>query len=182
MNHRTFWTEKHSAVSLLRSGIGQVPWYVFMSISPQLSIQCYPNKVIISHNEEFVNALCQYRTYLRTYTRLIAMLGPEIWNISEGRMTHKGKAAVVEEAFADFKSPRGSGSNTPVRSRVQTPIASTAGTPAASGAEDKGNPAVPVVKKKKLTRNQMKVQEERRRLRKLHWLQFGGPKPEDSDD
>ncbi|KAI0280990.1 P-loop containing nucleoside triphosphate hydrolase protein [Russula aff. rugulosa BPL654] len=121
--------------------------------------------VIISHNEEFVNALC-----------------PEIWNISEGRMTHKGKAAVVEEAFADFKSPRGSGSNTPVRSRVQTPIASTAGTPAASGAEDKGNPAVPVVKKKKLTRNQMKVQEERRRLRNLHWLQFGGPKPEDSDD
>jgi len=121
--------------------------------------------VIISHNEEFVNALC-----------------PEIWNISEGRMTHKGKTAVVEEAFADFKSPRGSGSNTPVRSRVQTPIASAAGTPAASGGEDKGNPAVPGVKKKKLTRNQMKVQEERRRLRKLHWLQFGGPKPEDSDE
>jgi elongation factor 3 len=108
------------------------------------------------------------------------MLGPEIWNISEGRMTHKGKAAVVEEAFADFKSPRGSGSNTPVRSRVQTPIASKAGTPTASGAEDKGNPAVPVVKKKKLTRNQMKVQEGRRRLKKLHWL-HGGPKPEDSE-
>lgn len=99
-------------------------------------------------------------------------------------MTHKGKAAVVEEAFADFKSPRGSGSNTPVRSRVQTPIASAAGTPAASGAEDKGShgSAVPVVKKKKLTRNQMKVQEERRRLRKLNWLQFGGPKPEDTDE
>lgn len=97
-------------------------------------------------------------------------------------MTHKGKAAVVEEAFSDFKSPRGSGSNTPVRSRVQTPIASAAGTPAASGAEDKGNPGVPVVKKKKLTRNQMKAQEERRRLKKLHWLQFGGPKPESDED
>ena len=74
-------------------------------------------------------------------------------------MTHKGKAAVVEDAFADFKSPKGSGSNTPVRSKVQTPVASVAGTPAASGAEDKGS-AVPVMKMKKLTRNQLKVQEE----------------------
>ncbi|KAI0001287.1 P-loop containing nucleoside triphosphate hydrolase protein [Russula compacta] len=125
--------------------------------------------VIISHNEEFVNALC-----------------PEIWNISEGRMTHKGKAAVVEDAFAGFKSPKGSGSNTPVRSRVQSrvqsPAASAAATPAASGAEDKGTPTIPGVKKKKLTRNQMKVQEERRRQRKLAWLQFGGPKPEDTDE
>ena len=110
------------------------------------------------------------------------MLGPEIWNISEGRMTHKGKAAVVEEAFAGFKSPKGSGSNTPVRSRVQSPAASAAATPVASGAEDKGTPAIPGVKKKKLTRNQMKVQEERRRQKKLNWLQFGGPKPEDSDE
>jgi len=110
------------------------------------------------------------------------MLGPEIWNIAEGRMTHKGKAAVVEDDFADFKSPKGSGSNTPVRSRVQTPIASAAGTPAASGTEDKGTPGVPVVKKKKLTRNQLKVQEERRRQKKLNWLQFGGPKPDESDE
>ena len=110
------------------------------------------------------------------------MLGPEIWNIAEGRMTHKGKAAVVEDAFGDFKSPKGSGSNTPVRSRVQSPAASAAATPAASGAEDKGTLAVPGVKKKKLTRNQVKAQEERRRLRKLHWLQFGGVKPDDTDD
>jgi len=121
--------------------------------------------VIISHNEEFVNALC-----------------PEIWNISDGRMTHKGKAAVVEDAFAGFKSPRGSGSNTPVRSRVQSPAASAAGTPVASGAEDKGTSAIPGMKKKKLTRNQVKAQEERRRQRKLHWLQFGGPKPESDED
>jgi|SRR6267142_44403 len=113
---------------------------------------------------------------------LIAMLGPEIWKISEGRVTHKGKAAVVEDAFIGAKSPRGSGSNTPVRSRLQSPAASAAVTPVASGAEDKGTSAVPAVKKKKLTRNQIKVQEERRRLRKLNWLQFGGPKPEDTDD
>jgi len=97
-------------------------------------------------------------------------------------MTHKGKAAVIEDAFIGAKSPRGSGSNTPVRSRVQSPAASAAATPAASGAEDKGAPAVPGVKKKKLTRNKMKAQEERRRLRKLAWLQSGGPKPEDTDE
>jgi elongation factor 3 len=113
---------------------------------------------------------------------LIAVLGPEIWYISGGRMTHKGKAAVVDDAFADFKSPKGSGSNTPVRSRVQSPAASASATPAASGAEDKGAPSVPGAKKKKLTRNQLKVQEERRRLRKLNWLQFGGPKPEETDE
>jgi elongation factor 3 len=97
-------------------------------------------------------------------------------------MTHKGKAAVVEDAFADVKSPKGSRSNTPVRSRVQSPAASASATPAASGAEDKGAPSVPGMKKKKLTRNQLKAQEERRRLRKLNWLQYGGLRPEDTDE
>ncbi|EPS97712.1 hypothetical protein FOMPIDRAFT_66732 [Fomitopsis schrenkii] len=120
--------------------------------------------VIISHNNEFVTALC-----------------PEIWNVDAGRLTHKGKAAVVEDAFA-VKSPKGSGANTPARSRLQTPAGSTAPTPAGSGAEDKpGTSTPPIRKKKKQTRNQMKAQEERRRLRKLHWLTHGGPKPEDTD-
>ena len=106
--------------------------------------------------------------------------GPEIWNVDNGRITHQGKAAVIEDAFLDAKSSKGSGFNTPVRSRLQTPIASTAGTPVVSGAEDGGvKPAVK--KKKKMTRNQMKAQEERRRLRKLRWLSEGGPKPEDTD-
>ncbi|KAI0051246.1 hypothetical protein FA95DRAFT_1628606 [Auriscalpium vulgare] len=120
--------------------------------------------VIISHNEEFVHALC-----------------PEIWNVAAGKMTHQGKVAVVEDAFA-VKSPKGSGANTPARSRVQSPAVSAAATPAGSGAEDKGSPGAPVVRKKKLTRNQMKAQEERRRLRKSNWLTYGGPKPEDTDD
>ena len=38
-----------------------------------------------------------------------------------------------------------------------------------------------VKKKKKMTRNQIKAQEERRKARKLNWLAFGGPKPEDTD-
>jgi len=97
-------------------------------------------------------------------------------------MTHQGKAAVVEDAFADVKSPKGSGANTPARSRVHSPAVSTQGTPAASGAEDAGGPAKGgVKKKKKLTRNQIKAQEERRRLRKLAWLTHGGPRPEDTD-
>jgi len=106
--------------------------------------------------------------------------GPEIWNVDNGRVTHQGKAAVVEDAFLDAKSPKGSGANTPARSRLHTPVASAAGTPAGSGAED--GVVNPIVKKKKkVTRNQMKAQEERRRLRKLRWLSEGGPKPEDTD-
>ncbi|KAJ7761046.1 P-loop containing nucleoside triphosphate hydrolase protein [Mycena metata] len=121
--------------------------------------------VIISHNSEFVSALC-----------------PEIWNVDAGRMTHQGKAAVVEDAFLDPKSPKGSGTNTPARSRLGAPVASANGTPVGSGAEDNGSPRNMVKKKKKMTRNQMKAQEERRRLRKLAWLTHGGPKPEDTDD
>jgi elongation factor 3 len=100
-----------------------------------------------------------------------------MWNIDAGRMTHKGKAAVVDDAFADGKL-------TPARSRVQTPAGSTAATPAGSGAEDSrpgSGTTTPATKKKKKTRNQLKAQEERRRLRKLAWLTHGGPKPEDTD-
>jgi elongation factor 3 len=74
---------------------------------------------------------------------------------------------VIEDTFLDVKSPKGSGANTPVHSRLQTPIASAAATPVASGAEDQGAVKPPIRKKKKMTQNQIKVQEERRRLRKL---------------
>lgn len=105
-------------------------------------------------------------------------VGPEIWNVEAGRVTHKGKKPVIEDAISGKK---GSGLNTPVRSRVQTPTVSASATPVASGAENSGG-GVPLVKKKKLTRNQMKAQEERRRIRKLNWLTHGGPKPEDTDE
>ena len=108
--------------------------------------------------------------------------GPEIWHVNAGRISHQGKAAVIEDAFSTAKSPRGSGHNTPARSRLQTPAGSAAVTPAGSGAEDKGVASTPPLKKKKkMTRNQVKAQEERRRVRKLNWLTFGGPKPEDTD-
>lgn len=109
-------------------------------------------------------------------------IGPEIWHVEAGRVKQKGKTAVVDDAFADAKSARASATNTPARSRLQTPAASNAGTPAGSGAEREGSAAALLVKKKKkLTRNQIKAQEERRRVRKLNWLAFGGPKPEDTD-
>lgn len=92
-------------------------------------------------------------------------------------MTHKGKTAVVEDAFADGKL-------TPARSRMHTPVGSAAPTPAGSGAEDSkpgSGASTPAIKRRKKTRNQLKAQEERRRLRKLAWLTHGGPKPEDTD-
>ena len=87
----------------------------------------------------------------------------------------------MEDAFGDGKTPRGSGANTPARSRLQSPAASAHATPAASGAEGDAASTPAVRKKKKLTRNQIKAQEERRRIRKLNWLTFGGPKPDDTD-
>ncbi|KAG9053036.1 hypothetical protein FS842_008881 [Serendipita sp. 407] len=128
--------------------------------------------LIISHNDEFVGALC-----------------PEIWQVEAGRMTHKGKAAIVEDAFLDKPGKWTTGLNTPAGgSRGQTPAGSIQGTPAASGDEASkpgSGVATPdtgiVKKKKKLTRNQLKMQAERRATRKLNWLSFGGPKPEDTD-
>ena len=70
-------------------------------------------------------------------------------------MTDKAMAAIVEGAFAD-QITQGQRVEPPVRSRVQSLATSAAATPAASGAEDKGTPAAPGVKKKKLTRYQVK--------------------------
>jgi len=117
---------------------------------------------IISHNLEFVNALC-----------------PEIWNVEAGRLTHQGKAAVVEDAFLDVKEGKSKPSSR-LASRMASPAASAAATPAGSDAESGKATPNSVVRKKKLTRNQMKAKEERKRQRLLNWLTHGGPKP-DSD-
>jgi hypothetical protein len=121
------------------------------------------------------------RSHFVVLVNIDTLKGPEIWNVSDGKIVHQGKTAVVEEAFADARSPKGSGTNTPIRSRLQTPVGSTHGTPVGSAAEDNALGKTANKKKKKLTRNQLKAQEERRRLRKLRWLQVGGPRPEDTD-
>ena len=115
--------------------------------------------------------LCVRRLYMHEIRLTPRVSGPEIWNVETGHLTHQGKAATIDDAFLDGKSPRGSGANTPVRSRLGTPsaskagtpIASKAGTPVASGTEDANSPQSIPKKKKKLTRNQLKAQEERRR-------------------
>lgn len=119
----------------------------------------------------------------------------EIWNVQNGRIQHKGKAAVVEgDAFEDGKrskagtplgnvSRAGTPSGSKPGSKAGTPLGSNAPSAANSGAEDgaaNGLP-MPVVKKKKLTRKQLKDREERRRLRKLRWLSSSTGEPREPD-
>lgn len=85
-----------------------------------------------------------------------------------------GKVAVIEDAFADSKSKTASR----LGSTVPTPAGSAGATPDVSG-DEKGLVASGATSprpkgKKKLTRNQIKAREERRKARKLHWLTFGG--------
>lgn len=100
--------------------------------------------VCISHNEEFISALC-----------------PEIWHVDNGVLTQKGKVAIVEDAFDD---PSSSVPASKVASRATSRATSKANTPIASAANSDSNrnpddPPMPVVKKKKLTRKQLKERE-----------------------
>ena len=136
--------------------------------------------VIISHNMEFVGALC-----------------PEIWNVDHGRITSRTKATLAEGAFLDemenASTPGASVPGTPMpgstaasrlASKAGTPASSAAPTPAGSG--DEGDQDMSKFKakkgKKKLTRNEKKAQEERRRLRLSRWLTYGGEREPDTDD
>ncbi|KAI5293007.1 [NU+] prion formation protein 1 [Ascosphaera atra] len=122
--------------------------------------------VMISHNEEFVGALC-----------------PEQWHIEDGRMARKTNNAISADAFED-------GGVSAAASRGQSTVASSAVTSAApstvtSGAEDNGGELkFKAKKKKKMTRAQVKEREVRRRLRHLEWLSSpkGTPHPPDTDD
>lgn len=131
---------------------------------------------------EFVGALC-----------------PEIWEVDNGQLTHKGKVGVTEDAFEDMErkidsressrastpavskgaarmaarmAARTPGKGTPGSSAGNTPGTSAANTPAGSGDEAATAPDanIPKVAKKKLSRKQVKEREERRRLRTVRWL------------
>ena len=102
--------------------------------------------VMISHNEEFVGALC-----------------PEQWHVADGKVTHKGHLAVSMDRFEDSRP----GSSAASSSAVSSATASAVN----SGAEDGGDMKFKMKKKtKKLTRAQMKEREARRRLRHIEWL------------
>lgn len=115
--------------------------------------------VCISHNQEFVSALC-----------------PEIWNVDAGKLTHQGKVAIIEDAFNDSKESSRQASR--VASRTASASNSNAASRANSGDEASkpgtpnpdGSLPMPIVKKKKLTRKQVKEREDRRRARTLAWL------------
>ena len=132
--------------------------------------------VMISHNEEFVGALC-----------------PEQWHVANGQVTGKGYLAVSLDRFEDASSPLANGLGTPrpgssaVSSAKASPLASTVASANASGAEDAeggGDLKFRAAKKKKMTKKQQKEREARRRLRHIEWLNSpkGTPHPVDTDD
>ena len=114
--------------------------------------------VMISHNEEFVGALC-----------------PEQWHVADGRVTHKGHLSIDLNRFEDSR---------PGSSNVSSAVSSATASAVNSGAEDNSDMKFKAKKKKKLTRAQMKEREVRRRLRHIEWLNSpkGTPHPPDTDD
>jgi len=123
--------------------------------------------VMISHNEEFVGALC-----------------PEQWHVNDGRLTQKGHLAVNLDRFEDSRpgsSVASSAAASTVASEAGTPIGSGAQSEAEGGGDDMKFRAR---KKKKMTKKEKKEQEVRRRLRHIEWLNSpkGTPHPKDTDD
>ena len=114
--------------------------------------------IMISHNEEFVGALC-----------------PEQWHVVDGKVTHKGHLAIDLNRFEDSR---------PGSSNVSSAVSSANASAYNSGAEDNSDMKFKAKKKKKLTRAQMKDREVRRRLRHIEWLNSpkGTPHPPDTDD
>ncbi|KAI7532993.1 ABC transporter domain-containing protein, partial [Hortaea werneckii] len=123
--------------------------------------------VMISHNEEFVGALC-----------------PEQWHVNDGRLTQKGHLAVNLDRFEDSK-PASAISSAVASSNVSSQAPSTEGTPSASAqaSDAEGDMKFKAKKKRtKLTRAQQKEREVRRRLRHIDWLNSpkGTPHPPDT--
>ncbi|CCU75268.1 mRNA-nucleus export ATPase (Elf1)/ABC Transporter [Blumeria hordei DH14] len=118
--------------------------------------------VMISHNEEFVGALC-----------------PEQWHVVAGRVTHKGHLAVSNDRFEDSRP--GTAFNSSVTNSVVSSANVSAGN---SGVEDNTDMAFRAKKKKKMTKKELKEREVRRRLRHIEWLNSpkGTPHPPDTDD
>ncbi|PTB64639.1 hypothetical protein BBK36DRAFT_1135870 [Trichoderma citrinoviride] len=115
--------------------------------------------ILISHNEEFVGALCS-----------------EQWLVNDGRVTQRGNTAVDLGRFEDSRP--GSG----VTSTAASSVVSSA---VNSGVEDNnGELKFKARKKKKLTKKELKEREVRRRLRHIEWLNSpkGTPHPPDTDD
>lgn len=114
--------------------------------------------ILISHNEEFVGALCS-----------------EQWHVADGRVALRGNAAVSLDRFEDSRP--GSGVNSTAASSVVSSAYN-------SGVEDNADMKFRARKKKKMTKKELKEREVRRRLRHIEWLNSpkGTPHPPDTDD
>ncbi|KAK1997100.1 ABC transporter [Colletotrichum falcatum] len=119
--------------------------------------------ILISHNEEFVGALCS-----------------EQWHVNDGRVALRGNAAINLGSFEDSSAPGSAIASTAVSS-VANSVANSA---VNSGAEDNSEMKFRARKKKKKTKKELKEQEVRRRLRHIEWLNSpkGTPHPPDTDD
>ncbi|KAK1139779.1 [NU+] prion formation protein 1 [Aspergillus melleus] len=104
--------------------------------------------VMISHNEEFVGALC-----------------PEQLHIADGRIVSRTNNAVSLDRFEDSATNSPQAGSTAANSTTTSAAASAVN----SGAEDQGELKFKAKKKKKMTRAQMKEREVRRRLRHIEW-------------
>ncbi|KAF6842590.1 abc transporter [Colletotrichum musicola] len=123
--------------------------------------------ILISHNEEFVGALCS-----------------EQWHVNDGRVALRGTAAINLGSFEDNSQP-GSGVASAVPSTaVSSAINSAVNSAVNSGVEDNSEMKFKAKKKKKKTKKELKEQEVRRRLRHIEWLNSpkGTPHPPDTDD
>jgi elongation factor 3 len=114
--------------------------------------------ILISHNEEFVGALCS-----------------EQWHVNDGRVALKGNAAISLDRFEDSRPSSG------VNSTAASSVVSSA---VNSGIEDNSDMKFRARKKKKMTKKDLKEREVRRRLRHIEWLNSpkGTPHPPDTDD
>lgn len=85
----------------------------------------------------------------------VGALCPEQWIVNDGKVMHKGKSAVASDRFEDGKPGK---DDSPANIRAR--------------------------KKKKMTRNELKEREVRRRQRYIDWLNTpkGTPRPPDTDD
>ncbi|KAK5991186.1 [NU+] prion formation protein 1 [Cladobotryum mycophilum] len=118
--------------------------------------------ILISHNEEFVGALCS-----------------EQWHVNDGKVAQRGNAAVDLGRFEDSRP--GSGVTSTAVSTAANSVVSSA---VNSGTEDNGDLKFRARKKKKMTKKELKEREVRRRLRHIEWLNSpkGTPHPVDTDD
>ena len=130
--------------------------------------------LIISHNQEFINALC-----------------PEIWNVENGRIVSKMRTDIASENFADSNpntpagtEPNSAAPSAPGSAAPSAPASAAPSAPASAAPSDDEDMSKLKAKKgkKKMTRNEKKAQEERRRLRLNRWLQYGGEREPDTDD